>query len=225
MLNHNRRWPGNSCIQAIRTRPSLALSLVLLVCISGCGKDGTTVDTMPPVLSTETATATPASTAFDLTGRSVDPFVAADAKAIVLVFIGADCPISNRYAPEIRRVEEKFARAGVKFWLVYADAEMSPDAIRKHAKDYQLPQQVLRDPHHALVRLAQARVTPEAAVFLPGARLVYHGRLDNRYADFGKERPEATQHDLEDVLEAILQGKPVPYFTAKAVGCHIPNTK
>jgi hypothetical protein len=180
---------------------------------------------MPSALSTETAKATSVSTAFDLTGRTVNPFEATESKAIVFIFIGADCPISNRYAPEIRRVAEKFARDGIKFWLVYADAELSPDAIGKHVKDYQLPQQVLRDPHHALVRLAQARVTPEAAVFLPGARLVYHGRIDDRYADFGKQRPEVTQHDLADVLEAILQGKPVPYFTAKAVGCYIPDPK
>jgi len=55
--------------------------------------------------------------------------------------------------------------------------------------------------------------------------LVYHGRIDNRYADLGKERPEATQHDLEEVLKAIVQGKPVPYSTAKAVGCYIPEPK
>jgi len=164
-------------------------------------------------------------TVFDLAGQPFDPFAPADAKVIVFIFVNTDCPISNRYAPEIRRVSERFARSGVRFWLVYADPDTSPDAIRKHLQDYQLPPEALRDPQHGLVRLSQAHVTPEAAVFLPGRRLVYHGRIDNRYADLGKERPEATQHDLEDVLEALVQGKPVPYPTARAVGCYISDTK
>ena len=88
-----------------------------------------------------------------------------------------------------------------------------------------LPRHVLRDPRHSLVRLGQVRVTPEAAVFLPGRRLVYHGRIDNRYVELGRERTEATQHDLQTILEAILNGKPVPYATAKAVGCYISEIK
>ena len=200
--------------------PLAALVLALLPLFSGCERGDSMGGALPAAKTVQTA-----STIFDLAGRVLDPFDAADAKAIVFIFIGTDCPISNRYAPEIRRVEEEFARSGVRFWLVYADADTSSDTIRKHVKEYRLPQQVLRDPRHTLVRLAQARVTPEGAVFLPGRRLVYHGRIDNRYADLGKERPEATQHDLEEVLKAIVQGKPVPYSTAKAVGCYIPEAK
>jgi len=218
----NRRLPGRQCVRAIGLKPSLLLSFILLLFNCGCGRDGSGANS---VTTSETATVVSTMTAFDLDGHAVDPFTAAEAKAIVFVFLSTDCPISNRYAPEIRRVEENVARSGVKFWLVYADADATPEAIRKHISDYRLPQQVLRDPRHALVRLAQARVTPEAAVFVPGAKLVYHGRIDNRYADLGKERPEATQHDLEEVLNAILQGKPVPYSTAKAVGCYISDPK
>ena len=214
---------SDSSIQALRRLPLAALVLVLPLLVSGCGSGDSTGSALP---STKTLKASSSAlTVFDLAGHALDPFDATDAKAIVFIFISTDCPISNRYAPEIRRVEEEFARSGVRFWLVYADADTSSDAIQKHVKDFHLPQQVLRDPRQTLVRLAQARVTPEGAVFLPGGRLVYHGRIDNRYADLGKERPEATQHDLEEVLKAIVQGKPVPYSTAKAVGCYIPEPK
>ena len=203
--------------------PLAALALALPLLVSGCERGDSTVGAPPPANTAQTASF--ASTIFDLAGHTLDPFDAADSKAIVFIFINTDCPISNRYAPEIRRVEEAFVRSGVRFWLVYADADTSSEAIRKHIKEYRLPQRALRDPRHTLVRLAQARVTPEGAVFLPGRRLVYHGRIDNRYADLGKERPEATQHDLEEVLKAIVQGKPVPYSTAKAVGCYIPEPR
>ena len=36
----------------------------------------------------------------------------------VLIFVTTDCPIANRYAPEIRRIHEEFGD-NVTFWLVY----------------------------------------------------------------------------------------------------------
>src|SRR4029453_7812840 len=57
----------------------------------------------------------------DLDGRQVEPLRVKDAKAIVFIFLRTDCPISNRYAPEVRRLHDKFAKIGVKFWLVYPD--------------------------------------------------------------------------------------------------------
>ena len=212
--------------KASRRKPWAILVLLPAFFISGCGSGNSPGGTSSAPPATESAKASsPAVTVFDLAGQPFDPFAPADAKVIVFIFVNTDCPISNRYAPEIRRVSERFARSGVRFWLVYADPDTSPDAIRKHLQDYQLPPEALRDPQHGLVRLSHAHVTPEAAVFLPGRRLVYHGRIDNRYADLGKERPEATQHDLENVLEAVVQGKPVLYPSARAVGCYISDAK
>src|ERR1043165_1536164 len=57
--------------------------------------------------------------AFDLDGRPVNPFGATNSSATVLLFLGHECPISNRYAPELRRLHDKFAPRGVRFWLVY----------------------------------------------------------------------------------------------------------
>src|SRR5437016_10999421 len=43
-------------------------------------------------------------TALHLDGTPADPFLAASGKPVVLVFVRADCPISNRYAPLIQRI-------------------------------------------------------------------------------------------------------------------------
>jgi hypothetical protein len=161
----------------------------------------------------------------DLTGQRIDPFQAIDAKAIVFIFVSTDCPISNRYAPEVRRLNSIFETKGVKFWLVYPNRDESPVAIRKHTTEYEIPVKVLRDSDHLLVRKAMVHVTPEAAVFLPNGRLIYHGRIDNWYADFGKQRPAATESDLEEVLKAVLAGKAVRHATTPAIGCSIPNAQ
>lgn len=212
-------------MKSIRLTPRLVPSLVCFLALVFLASDFSAqlVSGTPSAERKGSSHTNPA--ALDLSGQSVAPFARADAKALVFIFISVECPISNRYAPEIKRLDEKFAKAGVRLWLVYPDPDTTVDAIKQHQKDYQLPDKVLRDPHHSLVRFAGVRVTPETAVFLPNGRLVYRGRIDNRYVALGRERPEATRHELREVLEAIVQGKPSPYASAPAVGCYIADAK
>jgi hypothetical protein len=72
------------------------------------------------------------------------------------------------------------------------------------------------------VKRAGVRTTPEAAVFV-GGQLVYRGRIDDRFVDFGKMRAEAAQHDLEEVLAGIVAGKIPRYRETRAIGCAIEN--
>lgn len=162
---------------------------------------------------------------FDLQGQQVDPLNDSQAIANVFLFTRTDCPISNRYAPVVRHLHEEFNPKGIQFWLIYPDPDQSPDEIRQHLEQYNYPCRALQDPQHTLVNRTQVKVTPEAAVVLPGGKLAYRGRIDNRYADFGKSRPEATEHDLKNALAAILADQPVETKVTKAVGCYISDLK
>ena len=159
----------------------------------------------------------------DLSGQAVDIFHPADPGLVVVIFVRTDCPISNRYAPLIERMARRFQAEGIRFYLAYADPEETAGAIQKHLIEYSLSVPALRDAAHVLVRKASARVTPEAAVFLPTGDLLYHGRIDNRYLDFGKDRLEATEHDLEDVLVQARAGRRGPFPSKPAIGCSIPG--
>jgi AhpC/TSA family len=144
------------------------------------------------------------------------------AKAAVVVFLSVDCPIANAYAPEYRRLKADFAARGVVFYGAYCDpAAKTPDLLA-HAKDFDIPFEMLRDPRQELARLAHASVTPEAAVFLPSGALVYHGRIDDRYVKLGLARPEATRRDLRDALEAVVSGKTPKSSFEHPVGCSLP---
>lgn len=160
----------------------------------------------------------------DLSGRALNPLAARSTVATVLVFIRTDCPISNRYAPEIQRIEAEFARRGVVFWLVDPDPTESAESIRKYLKQYgyEDPLHVLRDPEHALVDETGVEVTPEVAVF-SGGQMLYRGRIDNWYVRLGKYRPAPTTHDLEEALAAILAGRLVAEKTTPAFGCFIAD--
>lgn len=160
-----------------------------------------------------------------LAGARVDALQApADTKAIVFIFTSTDCPISNRYAPEVRRIAETFASKGVVVRLVYVNPADEPPAIREHmaAFSYAGAIEALRDPAHALVKFAGATVTPEAMVYA-GGRVVYRGRIDDRYVDLGVERPAATTRDLAAALAAVVAGKPVAPARTQAVGCFIAD--
>lgn len=160
----------------------------------------------------------------DLDGKAVDPFVA-PAKVRVLVFVRTDCPISNRYAPELKRLDHEFASHGAVFSIVYADPGETSANIRHHMEEYAFPGAAIRDPAHLLVRRAKATITPEAAVFSGSGALLYHGRIDNRYVEVGKSMPNPTRHDLEDAIAAALDGRPQPEASAPAVGCYLVDVE
>ena len=160
-----------------------------------------------------------------LSGASIDALQApAGTRAIVFVFTSTDCPVSNRYAPELRRIAEAFASKNVVFRLVYPTPSESADAIREHMAAYAYVGafDAVRDPRQSLVKYTGATITPEAVVVV-GGRVVYRGRIDDRFVDLGRERPAPTQRDLFDALTAIVNGKPAPHPTTQAVGCFISD--
>ena len=52
-----------------------------------------------------------------------------------------------------------------------------------------------------------------------GGAVAYRGRVDDRYVDFGVDRPAPTTRDLDIALTNLLAGKPVEPKTTRAIGC------
>ena len=159
----------------------------------------------------------------DLDGHAVT-LAASTAPAIVLFFTASDCPIANRYEPEILRLEREFGPSGIEFWWVYPNPEDTAAVIRRHQAQFPGSAHVVRDTEQSLVHAAHITVTPEAAIFIPhnGAlREVYRGRIDDRYIAFGQERPTAMRHELENAIAAVLAKHSVPQPGGPPVGCSI----
>ena len=166
-------------------------------------------------------------------GAQVDAIGAGD-DVRVFVFVRRDCPIANRYAPDLRRLAAAQARssadaAPVRMWLVYVDPADTPAAIADHQREYSLELPWLMDPAHALASRAGATVTPEAAVYAPtkngGRTLLYMGRIDDRVADFGRVRPAATAHELRDAVDAAAHGRTPRPAGGPAIGCFIADAR
>src|SRR2546427_7069820 len=154
--------------------PLCALGLVLTI-LTGCNRDTPTQNA-----STQPSSGLRAFLSNQIRVGTIDT-PTNPPKAIVCFFTRTDCPVSNSYAPEVRRMYESFSPRGVEFYLVYPDADESRQMIEKHLKEYSYPFPGLRDPKHELVKLAGAKITPEAAGFDVKGKLLYLGRIDDRY--------------------------------------------
>lgn len=158
----------------------------------------------------------------DIAGHSQSPFKLESETASVLFFIQQDCPISNRYAPEIARIVEDYKSKPVRFFLVYVDATVSAKEIEQHGREFSLPKiPVVHDGKHQLVTAVGATVTPEVAVIGKKGKIVYRGRIDNLYQALGKARRVITERDLRNSLEAVLQNRSVNVARTSAIGCYI----
>jgi hypothetical protein len=159
----------------------------------------------------------------DIDGVNREPLKVDKGHLEALFFVTNDCPVSNYYAHEIRRICEDYAQRGLGCALVYSDPSLTDEQARKHAGEYghgAYPKIV--DRAHALVKATGAAITPTAVLIKPDQSIAYRGRIDNFYAGLGKPRQVVTEHDLRDAVEAVIAGRPVVKQETSPVGCYIP---
>ena len=204
---------------------SSRIQYVAAVCLIACS----VLAAEPPAVATEpvnpSATSLKTSSSSlqftDLQGRIQTPLSQPDQQATILFFVLPDCPISNAYAPEIKRISAEYSQRKIASFVVYVDPDLTIDAAKKHAKDYGYECPVICDNSLKLVQQTGVTIAPEVAVLDTNGKRLYRGRIDNLYAGLGKRRVKATELDLRNTLDAILDGKPIPNETTQSIGCFI----
>lgn len=157
-------------------------------------------------------------------GKTHDPLVAGDKKAIVLFFVSPFCSTTRPFMPEINQISADYGDR-VVVYLVHSDSEITKEVALEHAILSEVKATVLIDKQQALAKQVQAKITPEAIVLSPKAEALYKGRINDLYLGPTKRQRAATTKDLRDALDAILAGKPVPTPQQEAQGCKISGTK
>ncbi len=158
----------------------------------------------------------------DIDGVVREPLKVEKGHTEALFFVTNDCPVSNYYSHEIRRICEDYAHRGLGCALVYTDPAMTDEQARQHAREYghgAYPKIV--DRAHALVKATGAAVNPTAVVIEPGGVIAYRGRIDDFYAGIGRPRRIVTKHDLRAALDEAVAGEPVKEPETTPVGCYI----
>lgn len=138
----------------------------------------------------------------------------------VELFLATECPISNRYVPELNRITTLYQPRGIAIEAFFPELDLDRKRLDRWARAYSAAFPVQLDNGAAIAAKAGATVTPQVVVFHKG-KLVYRGRIDDRYVGWGKSRPSPTRRDLVEVLDQLLAGQALtPRFT-KSWGCVI----
>src|SRR5262249_22797957 len=157
----------------------------------------------------------------DADGTSVGLYDLKDKKAVVVVFLSFECPVSNSYAPLLVDLARNYAERGVAFLGLCPSQEETPADVAKRAQEFKLPFPVYKDERLVAAGALQADTTPEAFVLDHNFVLRYRGRIDDGYYARLKKNLEVKHHDLRNALDDLFAGKDVRTPITKAVGCAI----
>ena len=152
------------------------------------------------------------------TGRPVSLYGFVGKKAVVLVFMGTDCPIAKLYAPRLVELNRDYRPHGVAFLGIYSNAHESDTEIAEQARTLAIDFPLLRDLQNVVADLALVERTPEVLVLDGRARICYRGAIDDQYGQ-GTRKDAPDHRYLKDALDAILAGRPIAVAATKVTGC------
>jgi peroxiredoxin len=139
-----------------------------------------------------------------------------DSKAIVLIFIATECPVSNDYNSRMAQLYNEYKDKGVAFLGINSNKQESVPDIKKHAKKNNLEFPILKDEKNKVADKFEASVTPEVFILNSNYEILYHGRIDD-----SRDPSGITDKDASKALDEILAGKKVTNVKTKAFGCTI----
>jgi peroxiredoxin len=144
-----------------------------------------------------------------------------DSKLVVVVFLGADCPLAKAYAPHLNELARSFAPRGVTFVGIDANRHDSSPAIARFAKRHKMVFPVLKDSGNVIADRFGALRNPEVFVLDKQRVVRYRGRIDDKYTAGGGRKDKADRADLVCALEDLLADRPVAQPVTAVSGCLI----
>jgi peroxiredoxin len=144
----------------------------------------------------------------------------ADAKLVVVAFIGTECPLVRHYAPRLEALSQAYASRGARFVAIDSNAQDSADDIAALVREFELTFPVLRDEGAQVADALGATRTPEVLLLDAERRVRYRGRIDDQ-GRVGFVRLDVDRHDLKEAMEELLAGKEVSQPELAPIGCLI----
>jgi len=148
-----------------------------------------------------------------------------DSNGVIVIFDCNTCPYAKAYNDRIISLHKTFAPKGFPVITINSnDADQSPgDSFKEmiskaKKKHYDFP--YLADQHQQVARAFGATNTPHVFVLRREANafiVAYIGAIDNN----SRNGSLADKKYVEDAVNALLAGRPVPVEKTKAVGCGI----
>jgi peroxiredoxin len=157
----------------------------------------------------------------DAAGKTFSLHSLKNQKAIIIVFLSFDCPVSNSYCQPLADIYKEMSKAGVTVIGLTAAQDQTRAEVAKQASHFDLPFPVFLDKGLTAADALQAQITPEAFVLDGTFTLRYRGRIDDAWSARLKKNHNAGTGELRQVLGELLTGRPVSSPVTEAVGCTI----
>jgi peroxiredoxin len=152
----------------------------------------------------------------DYNGKEVKLSDFKSSKAIVVMFISTQCPVSNAYNERMAGLYNEYKNRGVEILGINSNKQEGIDEIKKHSKEHSFGFSVLKDEKNIVADKFGASFTPEIYVLNGNMDILYHGRIDD-----SRKTEDVKSNDLKNALNEILNGKSVTVNSTKAFGCSI----
>jgi peroxiredoxin len=156
----------------------------------------------------------------DTAGRSVSLHDYRKHAAVVLVFMGTECPVGNLYMPRLVELARVYEPRGVAFLTINANAHETAEQAAEHARSYHATFPVLKDPGNRLADRLGVERTCATLVLDRHGRLRYRGAIDDQY-DRGRRKTAPARNYLTEALQAVLARRKVAVPVTPVVGCPI----
>ncbi|MGE3819946.1 MAG: redoxin domain-containing protein [Isosphaeraceae bacterium] len=152
------------------------------------------------------------------TGGSVSLYQFRGKRAVVLAFLGTDCPVANLYAPRLNEIAREFESKGVVVLGINSNAHDTVERIAAHAKEYGLGFPVLKDERNVVSDSLLVERTAEVLVLDGLATIRYRGAIDDQYAvGARKDAPDHTY--LKDAITEVVTSGRVEVKGTPVAGC------
>jgi peroxiredoxin len=161
----------------------------------------------------------------DGAGKAVSLYGLKDRKAVVVVFLSFDCPVSTSYSTALTGLARTYEKRGVAFLAVNSSDEDDAATLARKAEEHKLPFPLLKDDRHTAADTFKATAVPEAFVLDHNFVLRYRGRIDDGWTARLKRNPRPQRADLKQSLDELLAGKDVSVPATVTVGCAIPRER
>jgi peroxiredoxin len=144
--------------------------------------------------------------------------------AVVVVFLGTECPLTGLYGGRIQQLADRFAPRGVAFLGVDSNVQDSLTEIAAYARVHGITFPILKDTGNSVADAFGATRTPQVFVLDASRTVRYCGRIDAQFtfgAGTGLAQPVPQREDLALALEELLAGRPVTVPATEPKGCLI----
>ena len=156
-----------------------------------------------------------------------------DSRAVVVAFIGVECPLAKLYVSRLESLAAEYGDRGVTVLAIDSNRQDSLTELTGFATRHRLTIPVLKDPDNKVADSFGASRTPEVYLLDADRVVRYRGRIDDQYGqhlgEAGKrisyQLTEPRRRDLAIAVDELLSDKEISTPLTEAVGCLIGRVR